>query len=248
MTLKQALPSVVTSSSILCGFLAITLCANQPGPAEIAQAGVLIFAAFVLDVLDGRVARFLKVQSAFGIELDSLADVSSFGVAPALLAYQWALQPLGFAGKLCAFVFTLCGALRLARFNVAAHQPGSGGGASRYFKGLPIPFAAGTVVSTALGHSLMGAPALGTAGVASVAVLVLMLGCLMVSTLPYRTFKDLKPSPQVWITVGVAALLLAALGFLVSPAVVLPAMCGAYLLTGPIAQLTSFRGKRGASS
>ena len=104
------------------------------------------------DGFDGRVARLTKTQSQFGVELDSLADVISFGVAPAMLVYKWALAPLGFVGLFVSFVFAACGALRLARFNVLAPAHATTAAAPRFFVGLPIPLAAGMIVSMVIAH------------------------------------------------------------------------------------------------
>src|SRR3954471_2423525 len=125
--LMFVLPNLFTVSSIFCGFYALTLCAGAATPAQLYQAALAIFFAMFFDGIDGRVARLTRTQSDFGVELDSLADVMSFGMAPALLVYKWALAPLGFAGIFLAFAFATCGALRLARFNVMAHRkvPGS---------------------------------------------------------------------------------------------------------------------------
>src|ERR1700682_6201214 len=111
--LMFVLPNLFTLSSIFCGFYAITLCAGDATPSQLYQAALAIFFAMFFDGFDGRVARLTKTQSDFGIELDSLADVISFGAAPALLVYKWALFPLGIIGVFLAFVFVACGALRL---------------------------------------------------------------------------------------------------------------------------------------
>ena len=116
------LPNLFTCSSIFLGFYAMTLCVGDPSPAQLNQAALAIFFAIFFDAFDGRVARMTKTQSEFGVELDSLADVMSFGAAPALLVYKWALAPFGFVGLLLSFAFATCGALRLARFNVLAHR------------------------------------------------------------------------------------------------------------------------------
>src|SRR5271154_2210062 len=124
MRLRKALfvlPNLFTVSSIFCGFYALALCAGDP-PGRYYQAGLAILFAIFFDAFDGRVARLTKTQSEFGMQLDSLADVVSFGAAPALLLYKWTLQPLGFWGLFLAFLFTACGALRLARFNLLANR------------------------------------------------------------------------------------------------------------------------------
>lgn len=179
------LPNLFTVSSIFCGFYAITLTAGEATGEHLYQAAILIFFATFFDAFDGRVARLTKTQSEFGVQLDSLADVISFGVAPGLLAYKWGLAPLGFAGVLLAFVFPTAGALRLARFNVMATKEE---GVSKFFTGLPIPLAAGMLISLVIAHH----KAIGTEVVHHgwVGVLVVLLGLLMVSNVRYRTFKD----------------------------------------------------------
>ncbi len=149
------------------------------------------------DGFDGRVARLTKTQSQFGVELDSLADVMSFGVAPALLVYKWAFSSLGFFGVFVAFAYAACGALRLARFNVIAQRSPHGGG-GRFFVGLPIPLAAGMIVSMVIAnyHGVTGGRAPSTAAQLPIALFVLGLAALMVSTVRYRTFKDLRLSPK----------------------------------------------------
>ena len=131
------LPNLFTVSSILLGFYALTLCAGEATPLQLYQAALAIFFAMFFDAFDGRVARMTKTQSDFGVQLDSLADVISFGAAPALLVYKWALAPLGFLGFFVSFAFAACGALRLARFNVLAQRGDKG--SSRFFVGLPDP-------------------------------------------------------------------------------------------------------------
>src|SRR5512146_2802627 len=154
------LPNLFTVSSILLGFYALTLCAGDATPDELFRAALAIMFAMFFDAFDGRVARMTKTQSDFGVQLDSLADVISFGAAPALLVYKWALAPLGFAGVFISFAFAACGALRLARFNVLAQRSAHGGG-GRFFVGLPIPLAAGMIVSLVIAnYGARGAAAL----------------------------------------------------------------------------------------
>src|SRR5258708_27312103 len=132
------LPSLFTTGNLFLGFWAIV----RTFHGQYAEAAPLIFWAILLDVLDGRIARMTGTTSEFGAELDSLADVVSFGVAPALLIYSWGFSSLPRVGWLVAFLFVVCGALRLARFNV---QKTSVDG--RYFVGLPIPAAAAPVAA-----------------------------------------------------------------------------------------------------
>ncbi len=191
--LMFVLPNLFTCTSIFCGFYALTLCAGDATPAQLYQASIAIFFAMFFDGFDGRVARLTKTQSQFGVELDSLADVVSFGVVPAMLVYRWALGSLGFVGLFISFAFAACGALRLARFNVLAQRT-KHGGASRYFVGLPIPVAAVMLTSMVVAHYVAERGPVSPAARVPVAGLVLALSLLMVSTVRYRTFKDVRLS------------------------------------------------------
>src|SRR5437773_4866703 len=135
------LPSLLTTGNLFCGFLALILTAE----ARFVEASVAIFVAMVMDILDGKVARLTKTTTQFGVEFDSLADVVSFCVAPAFMLYTLALQQFGRVAWLGAFLYVICGALRLARFN-GYH----GVTDRRSFVGLPTPAAAVIVASTAL--------------------------------------------------------------------------------------------------
>jgi CDP-diacylglycerol--serine O-phosphatidyltransferase len=189
------LPNAFTVGSILLGFYALVLCAGDPSPAQLYQAALAIFFATFFDAFDGRVARMTKTQSDFGVQLDSLADVISFGAAPALLVFKWALAPLGFLGFFVSFAFLACGALRLARFNVLAAR-GADKGGGRFFVGLPIPLAAGTIVALVIAHYRAIRDAADAATRAPVAAVVALLAFLMVSTVRYRTFKDVHLSAR----------------------------------------------------
>ena len=178
------LPSVLTTFGIFAGFYSIISSIN--GDFTIAAISILI--AMFWDTLDGRVARLTNTQSAFGAEYDSLADLVSFGLAPALLVYQWTLYELGRFGWLAAFVYLACAALRLARFNTQV-----GIADKRYFQGLPSPAAAGVIASMiwlkiwtfasfdsdviSLGYYL-------GAGI------TILCGLLMVSNIRYYSFKE----------------------------------------------------------
>jgi CDP-diacylglycerol--serine O-phosphatidyltransferase len=228
--LMFVLPNLFTVTSILCGFYAMTLCVREGTPSQLYQAALAIFFAMFFDGFDGRVARLTKTQSDFGIELDSLADVISFGAAPALLVYKWALLPLGFFGVFLSFVFVACGALRLARFNLLA-QRSSHRGASRFFVGLPIPLASGMIVSMVIAHY----GARGAVVVHShvpIAVIVVILSLLMVSTVRYRTFKGVRLTK----TSASIFMLICATGVVIAtqfhPAYVLLAYFTMYLVLG----------------
>src|SRR6266568_3188373 len=220
------LPNLFTCSSIFLGFYAMTLCAGEATPAQLNQAALAIFFA----AFDGRVARMTRTQSDFGVELDSLADVISFGAAPALLVYKWALAPLGFLGFFLAFSFAACGALRLARFNVLAHRGEKG--SSRFFVGLPIPLAAGAIVSIVIAHY----NASGSIGDETtrifIAAVVGLLAFLMVSTIRYRTFKDVHLSRKSLIVFGLMCVGGLAVGLATRASFVMVVYMGAYIVMG----------------
>ncbi len=224
------LPNLFTCSSIFLGFYAMTLCAGDASPAELNQAALSIFFAIFFDAFDGRVARMTKTQSDFGVELDSLADVISFGAAPALLVYKWALAPLGFLGFFLSFAFATCGALRLARFNVLAHRGDKG--SSLFFVGLPIPLGAGALVAIVIAHYR----AFGAIGDMStrffIAVVVGLLAFLMVSTVKYRTFKDVHLSKKSLAVFGLLCLGGLAVGMATRASFVMVVYMGAYIVMG----------------
>jgi CDP-diacylglycerol--serine O-phosphatidyltransferase len=229
MRIRKALfvlPNLFTVSSIFCGFYAITQCAaGDARPDRYTQAAFAILFAIFFDAFDGRVARLTRTQSEFGTQLDSLADVISFGVAPALLLYKWALEPLGFWGLFLSFAFSACGAMRLARFNVLANRHPT---ALAFFVGLPIPLAAGMVIALVL---LNGRHAQ-TVSAAPIVTVILGLSYLMVSNVRYRTFKETHLSRRK----GAILLLLAGVavvgGLLVHPAVAFFAAITGYILLG----------------
>jgi CDP-diacylglycerol---serine O-phosphatidyltransferase len=215
-----------TAGNIFLGYLsvirsiqAVLIFASNPSQAanDFEVAAKTIGLAVVLDGLDGRIARMTNTTSEFGRELDSLADIISFGLAPAILAYTWgvqfviapaaaALDQLQRAGKLLAFLFLLCGAARLARFNITKNpQPKNPGRPNRkYFVGLPIPAAAGMVAAVV--YSLDSYPLTNFIASALWLVLLGMLSFLMVSTWRYYSFKDLnllRPrSPLLLVVMG----------------------------------------------
>ncbi len=232
------LPNLFTVSSILLGFYAMTLCAGDPSPEQLNRAALAIFFAIFFDAFDGRVARMTRTQSEFGVELDSLADVISFGAAPALLVFKWALAPLGFAGFFVSFAFAACGALRLARFNVLAHR---GDKAShRFFVGLPIPLAAGCIVSLVIAHYRAYGSVTDPTTRVPVAVVVALLAFLMVSTVRYRTFKDVHLSPRSLAVFGFLSLAGLAVGIATRASFVLVVYMAAYIAMG-LAESVFFR-------
>ncbi|HOU53814.1 MAG TPA: CDP-diacylglycerol--serine O-phosphatidyltransferase [Myxococcota bacterium] len=214
MDLRQSkfiLPNLFTLSSILLGMWAILSC--MPGTDEACRnAALAIILAAIADGIDGRVARLTRTESAFGVELDSLADVLSFGMAPAVLSWVFALRHLdghgGYVGTFLAFFFVACGALRLARFNVQAARAR---GPTGYFTGLPIPGGAGIIATLCwtLVDLEVGEP-IRTVLVGSATV---TMAVLMVSTVRYRNFKHVRIGPwgKAGILIGACLLLIAVL-------------------------------------
>lgn len=173
------LPNLVTTGSLFAGFYGIVATLN--GDYNLAAWFILVSAVF--DALDGKVARLTGTTSRFGVEYDSLADLVAFGVAPGLLMYSWALRPFGKLGWLAAFLYVVCGALRLARFNVQVTTV-----ESKRFVGLPIPAAASMVSACVLLFFHLGGS--GTIKKASILILIYVLAFLMVSNFRYLSFKD----------------------------------------------------------
>lgn len=227
------LPSLFTVGNIFCGFYAIiTLFShiNSPNPDKyLVRAALLILASAILDGMDGRVAKLTKTTSEFGVQLDSLSDVISFGVAPGLLVYVWALMPYKRYGWLPAFLLLVCGALRLARFNVQS----SHGESNKYFKGLPIPFAAIMIAS-----SVLLSPSIAPKSFLSLLILFMVYGLayLMISTIPYRSFKEIdlheKKSAKVIFLFTIFLIII-----LIDPPLVIFVIIVTYILSGPLRNL-----------
>lgn len=173
------LPSMFTMGSMFCGYACIVYAMRG----EFVTAAPFIGLAIVVDMLDGRIARMTGTTSAFGVEFDSLADIISFGVAPAILTFAWGLQPLGRLGWAAGFVFVAAAAVRLARFNIQA-----GSHDKRYFVGMPSPAAAGVLAATVFAY-----PSGLQTYVEALPVLAMIIvpALLMVSTVRFRSFKNL---------------------------------------------------------
>lgn len=227
------LPNLFTTAGLFAGFYAII--AAIGGRYE--AAAVAIFVAMVMDGIDGRVARLTNTQSDFGAEYDSLADMVSFGLAPALVVYVWALSGLGKLGWLAAFIYAAATALRLARFNTQIKSADK-----HYFQGLPSPAAAGLIAGivwvTTSTYTLTGAdvqlPAL---------ILTVLAGVLMVSNLRFHSFKNLGLKDKV----PFVALLIIVLVFVfisIDPPQVLFTGFLLYALSGPALTLVQLRKKR----
>jgi len=227
------LPNLLTTAALFAGFFAI-LAANAD---RFEAAALGIFAAMILDGFDGRVARMTNTQTEFGAEYDSLSDMVAFGVAPALVAYEWALGGLGKLGWLAAFVYTACAALRLARFNTQI-----GIADKRYFQGLASPAAAAIIAGSIwIGHDK------GIAGSdvsLILAVLTAGAGLLMVSNFRYHSFKVLDLQGRVPFMVVVVVMLGFALVVLDPPIVLFLLFLG-YAVSGPTFTLVRLRQRRG---
>jgi len=217
------LPSLFTVANIFCGFMSVV--ASARGQME--RAAILILIAIIADILDGRIARLTGSTSSFGEIYDSLADVISFGMAPALLAFHWGLWQVPKVGTGVAFLFLVAGSIRLARFSSRAHDPHS-------FDGLPIPAGAGAVAMFVLTSPT---PVKHPAFIPVVAGFLLCLALLMVSNLPYRSFKDVNMRKQ-WPATTVFVIALAFSAIRMTPHV-LSVLCAIYVLSAPVAVLTS---------
>jgi CDP-diacylglycerol---serine O-phosphatidyltransferase len=188
------LPNLITLGSIFCGFNAIRVVAlDNPTTDDFYRAAILLMFAMLFDLLDGRVARMTRTQSAFGLQLDSLADIVSFGVAPSLLVYKWVLYRYPVPGLIVGFLFTACGAIRLARFNVRASSPvGAPVKPSKYTVGLPIPPASGVLISLLLANHAVGGALSHERYTLALFGVTIALSLLMVSSFRFRSFKDLS--------------------------------------------------------
>ena len=229
------LPNLFTTAGLFAGFYAIIAAVDG----HFANASIAIFVAMIMDGLDGRVARMTHTESDFGAEYDSMADMVSFGIAPALIIHQWALTSWGKIGWLGAFVFAACAALRLARFNT---QVGSAD--KRYFQGLASPAAAALIA----GFVWLGAD-LGWEGTDKrlIAIIVSVgAGILMVSNIRYHSFKDIDLRGKVPFIVLVALMVAFAVVYL-HPPVVLFAGFFIYAISGPVLSLLQLRKRRAKS-
>ncbi len=219
------LPNLFTTGAMFAGFYAITSAING----RFETSAIALFVAMILDGLDGRVARLTNTQSEFGVQYDSLSDMVSFGIAPALVMYLWALSSLGKLGLFAAFVHAAGGALRLARFNTQVEVADK-----RYFQGLPSP-AAAAILAGGLWISIeYGYP------VESIKYLILMTtiatGLLMVSNFRYSSFKEIDPKRKVPFVVAIVIML--AIGFVMAqPQTMLFLLAVSYAISGPVVTL-----------
>lgn len=235
------LPNLFTTGNLFAGFFAIVSAMGD----HYVSAAIAIFVAMVLDGLDGRVARLTNTQSAFGAEYDSLSDMVAFGLAPALLAYQWALSELGNVGLTVSFIYAACAALRLARFNTQIGKVDK-----KWFIGLASPAAAGVVAGTVWALKDFGVDGadMPVVVVMLYALLVALAGVLMVSNIKFYSFKDLDFKGRV----PFVAMLIVVLVFAVvstDPPRVLLLIFLTYAASGPIQHLLQLRRRgQGAES
>lgn len=228
------LPNLFTTASLFAGFYAIV----QANKGQFETAAIAIFIAMVMDGLDGRVARLTSTSSDFGVEYDSLVDMISFGLTPALVMYEWALMHTGKLGWLVAFLYVAAAALRLARFNTQKVRD------KRYFLGMPSPAAAALLAAFVWVMDTHGVQGRGMQGLAL--MLTFATAAAMVSNIRYRSFKDLDLKGKV----PFVALLIVVLVFVLiafdPPRVLFVLFCG-YFLSGPFNGLVNRLRKRRAA-
>lgn len=227
------LPNLITLSSVFCGFDSIRLAASAESSDDFQRAALLIIFAMFFDMLDGRVARMTKTQSAFGLQIDSLADVMSFGLAPAVLVWEWALHRFDLPGLVASFLYVACAAIRLARFNVLAMAPdGQPAKASSHFLGLPTPGAAGILVSIVVATDAVPGGMAHPAYAWVVFGVTLSLAALMVSNVEFRSFKDVRLNARTILFVAFAIASSALISTQTKPALGLVWLLGFYVLMG----------------
>jgi CDP-diacylglycerol--serine O-phosphatidyltransferase len=226
------LPNLLTTGNLLAGFWAIIAVFQE----RFYFAAVAILLAAVFDEFDGKVAKLSGTTSKFGMQYDSLADLVSFGVAPALLAFSWALRPYGKFGWLAAFLFVACGAIRLARYNVLASA-----GETKYFKGLPIPVAAAMIAFTILLYFQL----IETDLIKDIVILVMIyvLAFLMVSNIRYFSLKELNLAKRKPFSIFIFVVL-SLVVIVMEPVVVLFASVLIYVFSGPVGMVLAWRKKR----
>ncbi|MCY4486236.1 MAG: CDP-diacylglycerol--serine O-phosphatidyltransferase [Deltaproteobacteria bacterium] len=227
------LPSLFTAGNLFCGVFAIFFAIQG----DYAQAALWILAAHVLDGVDGAVARLTHTTSQFGVEFDSLADVVSFGVAPAVLVYVFALASWGPWGGVAPALFAVCGALRLARFNVQTLTA-----EKSYFTGLPIPAAAAMVAATLFIFLMLGLESSAGMPVAFIAV-TCVLAALMVSNFRYPSLKQhhFKRRSTIWLLLSALAVVILTIAMW---QIVLFTALLLYTLSGPLLWLLAVRKRR----
>ena len=218
------LPNLFTSASLFCGFYSIIASFKE----HFVPAAIAVLVAVVFDGLDGRVARLTNTTSKFGAEYDSLADVIAFGIAPSLLAYNWSLSIYGKLGWIVSFLFVLCGALRLARYNIQI-----GIVESTVFNGLPIPAAASVVATTVIFFSSDYVGVEGKFHNIFIMVFVIIVSLLMVSGVKYYSFKDMKLLARKPFTIFFWSVVLLVI-IVAEPEIMFFVIMSGYAISGPV--------------
>lgn len=227
------LPNFFTTAALFAGFYSIV----NGMQGHFHKAALAIFVAMIMDALDGRVARLTNTQTAFGVEFDSLSDLVSFGLAPALVSYSWSLHDLGNFGWLASFWYVAATALRLARFNTQILYVDK-----RYFQGLPSP-AAAAVVAGAIGLSRYYPQLPETVEGIVIGVFLIVLGVLMVSNIRYYSFKE-SPFKDRVPFVSIIVVVLAFMAIAIAPMLVLFLGALLFAISGPVWTLKLLRAKR----
>ena len=235
------LPNAITLAAVFCGFNAIRIVANAHGPDstdDFYRAALLLIFSMFFDLMDGRVARLTKTQSAFGLQMDSLADIISFGVAPAILVYQWVLYRYEIFGLLASFIFVACAAIRLARFNVlSTSDEGAPVLPGKYILGLPSPPASGVLISLVVANHAMDGALGDPRYTLFILVMTIVMGLFMVSNVRFRSFKDLQINTGTILLVIFVILSSAFVWRELKPQFVLVWLLGFYVLIGVIETL-----------
>lgn len=230
------LPNLFTTAALFCGFYAIVAAIHG----RFEPAAIALFVAMIMDGLDGRVARLTNTTSDFGVQYDSLSDMVSFGIAPALVVYLWSLEAWGKPGWLAAFIYAAGAALRLARFNTQ-----SGSADKRFFQGLPSPAAAAVIAGMVwFGDfaTLREVPGI----IVLTFPLTVLAGILMVSNIRYHSFKELDLHGRVpFVAVLIAVLILVLIA--IEPSLILFALALFYAASGPVMTLVMLQRHRSRS-
>lgn len=237
------LPNLFTISSLVLGIYAI-ISASTGTVQGLINAAIAICFSILFDSMDGRVARLTKTESLFGMQLDSLADLVAFGVAPAFLLYKWGLYNVGLLGVAAAAMFATCGALRLARFNVIALRNSKQ--SSEYFIGLPIPGGAGIVVSLFLtmNHSFNSTEIYTLNTPINMVILSAIISYLMVSNIRYPTFKHVRPTPKNFSVTVLILIATVYVSVVISLPVALFSLIGIYTLLGPVMEIMFYKKRK----
>jgi CDP-diacylglycerol--serine O-phosphatidyltransferase len=239
------LPNLFTLASLFCGLYSIVLSARlglEVGDDHelLYKASLAIVFGLFFDGADGRIARLTRTQSQLGLQLDSLADLVTFGVAPALLVYRWGLEALGHLGLAIAFLYVACGALRLARFNVLAIR--AHGKPGKFFVGLPIPLAANLLVAMVLTNHAVGLSS--AINHTAIAGIVAVLSYLMISRVRFRSMKNLHLSRRTMAAAAAVAVVALILAARINFPFVFLGLIGLFIVLGLAEEVVFYRRRR----